>query len=60
MTMVVGNPDKDAVEVIMKQIIDRVVRQKRASDMSLYQQYQQNDDFQVNFRSLINRLIGNV
>ena len=60
MTMVVGNPDKDSVEVIMKQIIDRVVRKKRASDMSLYQQYQQNDDFQVNFRSLITRLIGYV
>ena len=60
LTMVVGNPDKDAVEVIMKQIIDRVVRQKRASDMSLYQQYQQNSDFQLNFRSLITRLIGNV
>lgn len=58
MTMVIGNSDKDSVEVIMKLIIDRVVQQKQASNMSLYQQYQQNNDFQVNFRSLITRLIG--
>ena len=55
--LILGNPDKDAVEQIMTQIIDRVVRQKRKSDNSLYRQYQQNEAFKTNFRTLITRMI---
>ncbi len=54
--LVVGNPDPDAVETTMGKVIDRVIRQKRAGDMSLYKQYQQNADFKVQLRNVLIRL----
>ena len=58
--LVVGNPDQQAVDKAMSQIIDRVVRKKRKGDMSLYKEYQQNEGFKANFRNLIIRMLSDV
>lgn len=59
-TLVVGNPDQQAVDAAMAIIIDRIIRQKRKGDMSLYKEYQQNEGFKANFRLLINRMLGDL
>lgn len=59
-TLIVGNPDQQAVQEALDMIIDRVVRKKRKGDMSLYKEYQQNEGFKYNFRSLINRMLGDL
>lgn len=59
-TMVVGNPDQQAVDEIYARIIDSIVRQKRKGDMSLYREYQQNEGFKVNFQQLLRRMVENV
>lgn len=58
--LVVGNPDQQAVDKAMSMIIDRIIRQKRKGDMSLYKEYQQNEGFKADFRDLIIRMLGNV
>ena len=58
--LVIGNPDQQAVEAAMAMIIDRIIRQKRKGDMSLYREYQQNDAFKAGFRTLITRMLDNV
>lgn len=57
--LVVGNPDQNATEAMMTKIIDRIIRQKRKGDMSLYREYQKNDDFKYNMRNVITRMLGN-
>ena len=57
-TQVVDNPDTQAVETIINTIIDRVIRQKRQSDMSLYKQYQQSDSFKADLRSVLQRMLS--
>ena len=59
-TMVVGNPDQQAVEEIYAKIIDSIVRKKRKGDMSLYKEYQQNEGFKVNFQNLLIRMVENM
>lgn len=44
----------------MGAIIDRIIRQKRKGDMSLYKEYQQNEEFKYNLRNLINRMLGDL
>lgn len=56
--LVVGNPDPDAVETTLNMVIDRIIRQKRTGDMSLYKQYQQNADFKSQLRSVLTRMIN--
>ena len=58
--LVVGNPDQQAVDAAMAIILDRIIRQKRKGDMSLYKEYQQNESFKANFRLLINRMLGDL
>lgn len=58
--LVIGNPDQQAVEAAMVMIIDRIIRQKRKGDMSLYREYQQNDAFKAGFRDLITRMLDNL
>lgn len=58
--LVIGNPDQQAVEATMAMIIDRIIRQKRKGDMSLYREYQQNDAFKAGFRTLITRMLDNL
>lgn len=58
--LVVGNPDQQAVDTLMVEIIDRIIRQKRKGDMSLYKEYQQNDGFKADFRSVITRMLGDL
>lgn len=55
-----GNPDKQAVRDAMKRIVDRVMRQKRKSETSLYREYQQSEDFKQNFINVIERMLGNL
>lgn len=57
-TQVVDNPDTQAVETILNTIIDRVIRQKRQSDMSLYKQYQQSDSFKADLRGVLQRMLN--
>ncbi|MBO4504183.1 MAG: type I restriction endonuclease subunit R [Bacteroidales bacterium] len=59
-SLVVGNPDQQAVDALMNEIIDRIMRQKRKGDNSLYKEYQQNDGFKADFRSVITRMLGNL
>ena len=59
-SLVVGNPDQQAVEALMVQIIDRIIRKKRKGDMSLYKEYQQNEGFKVDFRSVITRMLNDL
>lgn len=59
-TLVVGNPDQQAVDALMVEIIDRIIRQKRKGDMSLYKEYQQNEVFKDGFRSVVVRMLGNL
>ena len=59
-TMVVGNPDQQAVDEIYAKIIDSIVRQKRKGDMSLYKEYQQNEGFKTNFQNLLIRMVENM
>ena len=59
-TLVVGNPDQQAVDTLMVEIIDRIIRKKRKGDMSLYKEYQQNEGFKVDFRSVITRMLSDL
>lgn len=59
-TLVVGNPDQQAVEEAMIGIIDRIMRKQRKGDMSLYKQYQQNEGFKHNFINIIGRMLSDL
>ncbi len=59
-TLVVGNPDQQAVAAAMMAIIDRIMRKQRKGDMSLYKQYQQSEVFKHNFISVIDRMLGDL
>ena len=59
-TMIVGNPDQQAVDEIYAKIIDGIVRKKRKGDMSLYKEYQQNEGFKSNFQRLLIRMVENL
>lgn len=56
--LVVGNPDPDAVENTLNGIIDRIIRIKRTGDMSLYKQYQQNEEFKSQMRHVLTRMLN--
>ena len=59
-SLVVGNPDQQAVDALMIEIIDRIMRQKRKGDNSLYKEYHQNEGFKAGFRNVIMRMLGNL
>lgn len=59
-TLVVGNPDQQAVDALMITIIDRIMRKKRKGDNSLYKEYQQNEGFKADFRSVITRMLNDL
>ena len=59
-TLVVGNPDQQAVDALMITIIDRIMRKKRKGDNSLYKEYQQNEGFKADFRSVITRMLSDL
>lgn len=59
-TLIVGNPDQQAVEAAMIAIVDRVMRKQRKGDMSLYKEYQHNEGFKHNFIGIINRMLSNL
>ena len=59
-TLVVGNPDQQAVAEAMISIVDRIMRKQRKGDMSLYKEYQQNEGFKHNFIGVIDRMLGNL
>lgn len=59
-SLVVGNPDKQAVAKAMDEIIDKIIRQKRKGDQSLYKEYLHNESFKYNFRELITRMLSNL
>ncbi|MBP5703094.1 MAG: hypothetical protein J6X12_00165, partial [Paludibacteraceae bacterium] len=59
-TLVVGNPDKQAVDSAMITIIDRIMRGKRKGDLSLYKEYQHSEIFKHGFIEAITALLGDV
>jgi type I restriction enzyme R subunit len=59
-TLVVGNPDQQAVDDLMITIIDKIMRKKRKGDNSLYKEYQQNEGFKADFRSVITRMLSDL
>lgn len=59
-TLVVGNPDQQAVEAAMIAIVDRIMRKQRKGDMSLYKEYQHNEGFKHNFINIIDRMLGDL
>lgn len=59
-TLVVGNPDQQAVSEAMITIVDRIMRKQRKGDMSLYKEYQQNEGFKHNFIGVIDRMLSNL
>lgn len=59
-TLVVGNPDQQAVAEAMITIVDRIMRKQRKGDMSLYKEYQQNEGFKHNFIGVIERMLENL
>ncbi len=56
-TLVVGNPDQQAVDEMYGRIIDSIVRKTRSGDMSLYKEYQQNEGFKANFQRLLRTMV---
>ena len=59
-TLVVGNPDQQAVTEAMIAIVDRIMRKQRKGDLSLYKEYQQSKDFKHNFIRVIDKLLSDV
>ena len=59
-TLVVGNPDQQAVAAAMVSIVDRIMRQQRKGDKSLYKEYQHNEGFKQNFINVIGRMLGDL
>ena len=59
-TLVVGNPDQQAVAEAMIAIVDRIMRKQRKGDMSLYKEYQQNEGFKHNFINIIDRMLSDM
>ncbi|MCQ2350787.1 MAG: DEAD/DEAH box helicase family protein [Paludibacteraceae bacterium] len=57
---VAGNPDPQTKEEALNNIIDKVIRQKRQGDVTLYRQYQQNEDFKMQFRNILVRMIDSI
>ena len=58
-SLVVGNPDQQSADTIFNNIIDRIMRQQRRGDLSLYNEYHQNEGFKTNFIDLLRRMLGN-
>ncbi len=58
-SLVVGNPNEQAVSELMSQIINSAVIHQRKSDMSLYKQWRENGDFRADFEAVIRRMIAN-
>ncbi len=59
-TLVVGNPDQQAVDEIFARIVASVIRDKRNSDMSLYKQFRQNEAFKANLQHVIRTMVENL
>ena len=57
--LVVGNPNEQAVDELMSQIINSAIVRQRRSDMSLYSQWRNNGDFRSDFEAVIRRMIDN-
>ena len=56
--LVVGNPNEQAVNELMADIIKRAVLRQRKADQSLYSQYRDNGDFKAGFNAMIRRIIA--
>ena len=56
-SQIVGNPDRDEADAAFNRIVDTVMRRMRRSYDSLYREYNQNEGFQGNFRSLLRKII---
>ena len=57
--LVEGNPDEQAVQQVLYEIIDRQIRQHRKVDNSLYRSYQTDEAFKADFRNTLIRMVNN-
>jgi len=57
-SLVVGNPNEQAVDELMSQIINTAVIHQRKSDMSLYRQWRESEDFRADFEAVVRRMIA--
>ena len=58
-SLVVGNPNMEAVDELMSQIINSAVIHQRKSDMSLYKQWRESEDFRADFEAVVRRMLAN-
>ena len=58
-SLVVGNPNMQAVNELMSQIINTAVIHQRKSDMSLYKQWRESEDFRADFEAVVRRMLDN-
>lgn len=56
---IVGNPNKNAVDVVFGEIVDRVMRLMRKSNGTFCRQYNRNEGFRENFRDVVRQIIEN-
>lgn len=59
-SLVVGNPDNQAVDSAMVTIVDRIMRKMRKGDNSLYKEYQHSEVFKHGFIEAIKVLLSDV
>lgn len=57
--LVEGNPDEQAVQHVLYEIIDRQIRQHRKADNGLYLSYQKDEAFKADFRNTLIRMVNN-
>ena len=57
--LVEGNPDEQAVQQILYNIIDRQIRQHRKADNGLYRSYQTDEAFKADLRNTLIRMVNN-
>ena len=54
-----GEVHEQAVDELMSQIINSAVVRQRRSDMSLYSQWRNNEEFRADFEAVVRRMIAN-
>lgn len=57
--LVEGNPDEQAVQQVLYEIIDRQIRQHRKADNGLYRSYQTDEAFKADLRNTLIRMVNN-
>ena len=57
--LVVGNADKAMADEKQNEIIDKIIRRNKRSDMSFHKEYVQDKDFKISIYSIIGQILEN-